>query len=234
MRKLRAFLLFAAIATFTFLAYGQSTFENLDFEAANISSSQSPGLVNAEAALPGWTVVYGTNGPQTQVGYNLGAVFLVAGPLASLIGTNTGGISSINGNFSVLLQGGEVVTIPGPMPFVPETFMYQSGYVPANAQSITFEAQPGTATLLLSINGENVPFNALSTGANYTLYGGNISVFAGQVSELEFTVGLYGTGWNLDSIEFSPQPTPEPSSLTLFGIGVGLLAAIRFSSIARL
>lgn len=223
MRIFRSVLGLVVVATFTFSVLGQDSFQNLNFESANVQQSQTFGFVNSTAALPGWTIFYETNDPQVQVGYNVGAVFGVVGPLVSLMGTNTGGISSISGNFSVFLQGGEVVTVPGGGPYVPETYLNQTGLVPADTQSITFEAQPGTAMLLLSLNGQDVPFTALATESDYTLYGGNIPAFAGQVSDLEFTVGLYGTGWNLDSINFSAQSVPEPSTLTLIVAGIGLL-----------
>jgi PEP-CTERM motif len=72
-----------------------------------------------------------------------------------------------------------------------------------------------------------VPFTAVATQPNYTLYGGDVSAFAGQISDLALTAGLFGTGWNLDSIEFSPQSVPEPSTWILLVSGVGLLSLCR-------
>ncbi len=106
----------------------------------------------------------------------------------------------------------------------------QIGLVPASAQSILFKAQPGSDILTLTLGGQNIPFIALATEPNYTLYCGDISAFAGQLLELAFTASpgsLGQTGWNLDSIEFSSQPIPEPSTYTLLIAGVGILFRYR-------
>jgi hypothetical protein len=81
--------------------------------------------------------------------------------------------------------------------------------VPASAQSISFRAQAGIGTLLLSLGGQNLPFTAVGTGPNYTLYGANIyganipAGLAGQLEQLEFSA-LEGNNnyWTLDDIEF--------------------------------
>jgi hypothetical protein len=127
------------------------------------------------------------------------------------------------GNFSIFLQSG-YITLPGGNVSGLPSNITQTGLVPANAQSIIFKAQPGTASLTLSLNVQTIPFFAQAIDSNYTLYGADISAFAGQVSELAFTTGIYGTGWNLDSIEFSSQPVPEPTSIGIFTLATILIS----------
>jgi hypothetical protein len=108
----------------------------------------------------------------------------------------------------------------------------QTGMIPINANSIEFLGKSvfGGPTLELSFNGQNIPTLPLSNGTNYTLYGGDISQFAGQTGELRFTSlpsPLYPTpqsGGLLDDISFSPMVIPEPSTLALmtFGLIFGL------------
>jgi hypothetical protein len=207
----------AAICAFS--ARGQDAFQNLDFEAATISQGQGLGVVNTTDALPGWNVFYGANGPQTQMDFN-GLIVGSPLPWVVLFGTNAE-ISSIEGNFSVYLAG-QQVAFPGEGDS-PAGSINQTGLVPTNAESILFKAQPGTASFVVSLDGQNIPLTDLATGPNYTLFGGDISAFAGQISELAFTAGIFGTGWNLDSIEFSPEAVPEPSTWVLLIFGSGLI-----------
>jgi hypothetical protein len=102
--------------------------------------------------------------------------------------------------------------------------------VPVLTESILFKAQ-AEGPMTLSLGGQNIAFAPLSTGANYTLYGGNIpSALAGQVEQLEFSVpeGPGGNNaWNIDSIVFSATPVPEPATWTLLLYGAGLFGVMR-------
>jgi uncharacterized repeat protein (TIGR03803 family) len=203
------FALFFVSALLVISVQGQGSFQNLDFEAATISQTQSPGMVNTTDALPNWNVYYGSN-QQTQMVFNA----VTSGvPQVVLLGTNGISQTNIEGGFSVFLQG-IAATLPGGRVIATDVSINQTGAVPATAQSILFKAQRGTATLSVSLGGQNVPFMALSNGVNYTLYGGDVSTFTNQDLQLEFTVSSTSsnqTGWNLDSIEFSDQsilPTP--------------------------
>jgi hypothetical protein len=197
-------------------------FVNLDFEAATVSQTQAPGNVSASDALPDWNAYYGGN-QQTQIGFN--AVNSGIAQVA-LLGTNGVGETSIEGSFSVFLQGTYIETLPSGRILGEEVSITQSGLVLVTAQSIFFKAQPGTETLLMSLAGQNIPFVALASEPNYTLYGGDVSAYANQSLELAFTVlssSSGQTGWNLDSIEFSSQPVPEPSEFALGALGALLL-----------
>ncbi len=201
---------------------GQGTFQNLDFEAANIQQNQSPGPVNTIDALPGWTALIGTDA-QSQIYYNspsLGSTWI------SLLGSNGPGFRSIEGGFSLLLQGGLVLTPAG---FVPmDASISQVGLVPSTSQSIIFKAQSGTPEgKFLSLAGQNIPIEVMSSTADYTLYGGNVSSFAGQTVELRFTSTYVSSGnpnnWNLDSIQFSDMAVPEPNAAALVVLGAILI-----------
>ncbi len=65
-----------------------------------------------------------------------------------------------------------------------------------------------------------MPFFAVSTGANYTLYGGDVSAFAGHTEQLVFTAppGM-NNYWELDDIQFPAQPIPEPGVLAVLALG---------------
>jgi hypothetical protein len=230
-------LTLTSVAIFTLSARGQGSFQNLDFEAANVSQIQPPGMVNTTNALPGWTVSFGY-GPtgnsriqQDQVAFNSLDPWI---PQAILVGTNgTGtGVFPIQGDFGVLLQA---MNMPGYQWH--DVSISQTAIVPTNAQSILFEAQPGAETFLVSMNSQNIPYEAMTTGANYTLYGGDISAFAGQSAELEMSVLVPfsdPSGWNIDSIGFSTQPVPEPSTFALGGLALGLMVIIGMRNRAKM
>ena len=110
----------------------------------------------------------------------------------------------------------------------------QTGLIPGNTLSLLFDSYTtgnGLPTLSVTINGEDISISPLLRTANYTLYGGDISMFAGQTASLAFTaVSNYPQGFGyyvLDEISFSTNPVPEPSTLGLTALG-GLLFAWRW------
>lgn len=205
-------------------AAAQGTFQNLDFERATIvpdpSSVYYPYAVYAINAIPGWTPTgfLGTN----VILYN--AISLGATSV-SLYGLNsTGGTPApLDGAFSIGLYGG------GGIPT--GASISQTGLVPADAASIRFIAQPPSplveGILLISLGGQNIPFSAISTGPNYTMYGGNIpSAFAGQIGQLTFTAPNGGNNyWAIDNIQFSTRSVPEPGILALAALGALLMGS---------
>src|SRR5258708_10253398 len=153
-------------------------------------------------ALPAWNAFIGSS-QVPQITYNdpaLGSTYI------TLWATNG---AQISGNFSVLLQGGLTASAAS---------ISQSGLVPVSAESLLFEAQAGSGTLLVSLGGQNLVFSALSNGSNYTLYAADVSAFAGQTAQLMCSALEFSTSpnnWNIDNIQFSNQPTPEPGALVL-------------------
>jgi hypothetical protein len=214
--KLRSIFLLSVVLLAQFLNASGQGFVNLDFEAANISEAQAFDFVQTSDSLPGWNVFYGTNSASTFIGYE---TLIVGAPQADLMGTNRSDIKRIEGNFSVFLQGGQTRDVSTGIISTTDATISQTGLVPTTAESIIFKAQPGTQTLFLSLGGQNIPFTDLATTADYTLFGGDVSAFADQSFELEFTMQGTGTGWNLDSIEFSSQPVPEPNVCGLVALG---------------
>jgi xanthosine utilization system XapX-like protein len=200
-------------------------FQNPGFEQANPVSAGVPGepsFVTAASALPYWTV--STAGlQQTEVSFNdpsTGAPWVVLiGPGANF------GLAPLDGSYSVLLQG----TYPPGYAAISQT-----GLIPAGTQSLTFEAEPvlsvAFGVLELEIGTQVVPFTALATGPNYTLYGANISAWADETEQLTFTAmpdSSSMNNWELDDISFSTTAvSPEPNVVALTGIG-GLLFGAR-------
>jgi hypothetical protein len=109
----------------------------------------------------------------------------------------------------------------------------QTGVVPASAESILFKAQNAGALLSgilsVSVGGQNIPFSALFTGSNYTLYGGDVSAFSGQSKQLVFSA-LAGDNnyWEIDDIQFSQTAIPEPSEFVLAALGALLFGFQRW------
>jgi hypothetical protein len=196
---------------------GQGTFQNLGFECPVLPLvPNSFGFVAAADGTPGWTPYVGTNA--TALLYNN---LYLGTAVVDLIGPEwTNSPIVIDGSYSVVLQAG-LGNSPGSPGGVAQTevSIRQTGLVPLGTQSILFKAQAGYLPLSVTLAGQSIPFFAMGTGSNYTLYGGDISAFGGQTAELRFTALPPNDNWTIDSIEFSSQAVPEPSVLTLFALG---------------
>jgi hypothetical protein len=203
-------------------------FVNLDFENAVIThdpSSPYPNAVYASDAIPGWTPT-GFIGPN-DVLYNTAS----AGSTSVSILDVNGSPPALDGAFSVYLYGGGTE---------PAASISQTGVVPVSALSILFKAQNEGGVLggplLVSLGGQNISFFALSTGANYTLFGGNIpSAFTGQSEQLMFSAPKDGGNnfWNIDDIQFSSSSVPEPDTLALGAFGALLFGFRRWRDSSR-
>ena len=74
-----------------------------------------------------------------------------------------------------------------------------------------------------------VPFAAIGSEPNYTLYGANISAWADDTEQITFSAQAVVLGlnnWTIDEISFSPTALPEPSIVALTAMG-GLLFGAR-------
>ena len=195
---------------------GQS-FVNLDFEHPTIvtSSPSGYGFNSGLARIAGWTtygsiVLFENGGDPTLVWLNSEALDSAAVDLES---TNYFR-PAIQGRYSVYLQGGTLAyqyayhTTNG-------ASIGQTGQIPLNAQSLTYWG----GALQVSFDGQPLPFNAISNALNYTIWGVDISAFAGQTGQLLFSAP--GLTWSmLDNIQFSSIPIPEPNTLSLISICV--------------
>jgi len=137
---------------------------------------------------------------------------------------------SIEGGFSVLLQGGTIGG-PGGVLYAAPASIRQTGLVPATSRSIQFKAQTEPGAFSVSLDGVSLPYFNLSTGSGYSVYGADVSAFAGRTVELEFSLSrLPGTdysNWNIDSIQFSDLAIPEPGVAAFVVVGGVLLWRFR-------
>jgi hypothetical protein len=208
------------------------SFTNLNFESATVAASGPepyPNYVSIGSALPGWAAYLGSQ-QVMQVGYNAPANSVASITLFGPTWNSSGSFGIIDGNYSVDLQTGANPLSPTP-PTV-NVSIEQYGTVPSFTQSLQFEALELTP-LSVSFDGTALVPVALSSGVgpdgvHYTLYGANLSAWAGLPGELEFTANFNGS-YNydiLDDISFSQTAiTPEQSPLILTGIG-GLIFAL--------
>ncbi len=196
----------------------QGTFQNLDFEAAELVYVNSgPVDIVASNALPGWSAFAGANQLSTIV---FGATGLIY-PVNLRAQTNGG---SLSGNFSLFLgKGGSGAPEAGSIS--------QTGLVPVGTQSLIFKV--GTlfnGPFTVSLGGQNLSYAPLASAPGYTSYGADISSFAGQTDTLVFMAGINGGSGAamIDDIQFSPIAIPEPSAVALLGLGALCFAARRF------
>ena len=192
-------------------------FINLDFERATIvrdtSSPYYPYAVYASNAIPGWTPsgFLGSN----EILYN----DISLGAACVSIFDTSGLYPVIDGTFSIQIYGGANGA--------PGASISQTSLVPVPAKSILFKAYKSPApggTLSVSLGGQGIPFSALSTGSNYTMYGGDISSFAGQIQQLIFSAPPGNNAyWVIDDIQFSSLAVPEPSVFGVSALGALLL-----------
>lgn len=200
-------------------------FRNLDFEAAELPVippfPPRPTYVPITQALPGWSAYLGVDALTEAIHNNI----TVGSPAVLIYGPDMPYSRSgrIEGDFTAVLFTGSASSGPS-------LSISQTGLVPWGSRWLFFKgwAYPESGDgFAVSLNGENVPMSVVATYADYTLYGGSVSAFAGTEAELKFTVsrGL-GYGLTVDSIRFSP--VPEPGPVALFGIGLASVGLWRY------
>jgi len=188
-------------------ATGQGTFENLNFEAANVSdlpAGEYGSSVSVTDGVPGWVVYIGGNQVSSMIHNNMSlgaAAVAIDGPFwfSSQI---------LEGSYTVSLQP----STAGPPT---TTAIGQTGQLPQDAQSLSFYSRGGYT---VTFAGQPIPLVSLGSTSAYTIFGGDISVFANQSGEL-----LFQGGGLLDAIQFSNQPIPEPGVFGLCALGALLL-----------
>lgn len=196
-----------------------AAFQDLDFEHPTFVPVPSgyPGSVDPVAALPGWTVwwgtIFGTNPAPFVLHDNM---FLDSAGL-SILDTAT-----FQGNFTLLLQGGFSLY---QYPTYEWVAIAQTGLIPASASTLVFDASLQYAgstncAFVVTIAGEDQPFYPLATYPNFVQYGVDVSRFAGQTQEIRFTAlphpppGLPINNVYLDDIRFTIAPMPGQFTYT--------------------
>src|SRR5579885_1410417 len=207
-------------------------FINLNFENASFTVDPAgafpPYSVFASNAIPGWTAYLG-GVPQMDILSNTETLGLAA---ISLQATNQKTVGFVlpafQGKWSIFLQGFFGSTNGGSL----SAAIGQTAQIPITAQSLLFWGNLSlsgvTNDFTVSFNGQNLSLLAISNTLNYTVYGADISAFAGQRGQLLFTAN-YKTYAELDNIQFSSLPIPEPGVFSLVCLGGGgvLLYVIR-------
>jgi len=192
-------------------------FVNLGFETTTITPVVFPGGTRYTATVPGWTWSPPgnfINGDPNSVGYNEQAL---DSPAVNLHGRDSPSAPAISGNYSILLQGGSQSVPSGSF-----SAIWQTGQLPADARSLLYRG----GVLQVSFNGQSLTPVAIGNPA-LSIWGFDISAYAGQTGELQFRKPRLPTNFNegalLDSIQFSSIPVPEPGALALCGVSVFLL-----------
>jgi hypothetical protein len=209
-------------------ASAQETFQNLDFESANVTPAESRGAVPVTDGLPGWSAYIGAQQQTTVLfnyTYNSEATVDIFGPNWQPAPDEPG---IIDGQYSAYIKSG----VNGDGGGFVNASIEQSGTIPDTAQSLQFKAWGifgGTPSV--SFNGSPVALVIRSTaqspsGRYYNVYRADIVPYAGQTGQLAFTQ-IFNTadpGFVLDDITFSTSSVPEPSPLALAALGSFLFA----------
>jgi hypothetical protein len=238
--KARAMKHIFAICTILLIAVPRSfaqSFVNLDFEEATVAPAP-PGYtpsdafnpISAASALPGWTV--------REDGIICTAVWGTPSALdETSVALVSAGNGPIQGNYSVQLSA----YANAPPGYYHNSSISQTGLIPGGTQSIQFLiANPFQAGIvqpnpIVSLNGTPISLSEISQSGGVITMVGDVSAFAGTTADLtvlcEATPGPVFPAneniFNLDNIQFSVSPVPEPETLALFATGAFLLALHR-------
>jgi hypothetical protein len=216
-------------------ASGQS-FVNLNFEQATVAPapsgytpSDAVNPISATSALPGWTV----SEDSTICTAVWGSPVALDETSVALV---SGSFSPIHGSYSVQLSA----YADAPSGLYRNSSISQTGLIPIGTQSIQFliasPSQAGSVQSIpmITLNGTPISLFAISQSGGVITMAGDVSAFADTTADLTFlckatTGGTFPANenyYNLDDIQFSPSPVPEPSVLGLSALGA--LAALLF------
>ena len=218
-------LLFGAIST-----HGQSDFQNLDFELANLPTlppGQLGGSVLTVDGMPGWTTFVGV----VQVTSILHNQEYLDTASVSVLGPNYAYGPILEGQYTGFLQAG-YDPFSTSLSDRASASISQTGTVPLGTESIHITTGANTTGLQITFAGFLIPLVVIESTPNYSIFAGDFSSVAGSSGELQLTalpVAFYN-GFNriyLDDIQFSSIPIPEPSTPSLFVLGVLLLVGCR-------
>jgi hypothetical protein len=212
----------ATVATFALISqsgHSQGSFENLDFESANVSGyAQNSDNVPISQAMPGWSAP-NSGGATALVWYD---ALSTGGYMIAINDTSFQGVPVLQGTYSAWLFGGADA---------PATIS-QTGVVPSGTQSLLMDIASHGFPFMVTLGGQTLSMDPLQTFSTYTLYGANISAFAGQTEQLSITspapTGTPPNVLEIDNIQFSNQEIPEPQTWNLLLCGAGALSLWRW------
>jgi hypothetical protein len=200
-----------------------ASFQNLDFESVILPLVPNDPMyqrVPIANALPFWTAYVGLNQETLILNNNY---FLDS----TGIGLQAPGgpfiFGPIEGTYTAFLEAGYQL-LSHPL-IRADSALAQVGDVPADARSFLFKAR-AVGDFEVTFGGQHIDLVQLAPGPNYTLYGGDVSAFAGMTTELRITAFAGASqlhGINMDALMFSPQSIPEPATMGLLILGAGLL-----------
>ena len=181
-------------------------FINLKFETTTISGGA--------ATVPGWTWTTFYYSDTNLVPYNNASL---SAPAVNLEGTNSLFAPAIQGNYSILIQGGDRFSFT-----TNGASIMQTAQIPVTGNSLTYWGGP----LEVTFGGQAIFFNAISNAPNFSVWQADISPYAGQIGTLVFHAPWKSESL-LDNIQFSSTAVPEPSAVVLAVLGVTLLIVRR-------
>lgn len=200
-------------------------FLNTDFEKKPKFTTNVFTTVTATLQNWNWTPIGNyINTDTNSVAYNNIAL---DAPAVTLQGTNSPYDPAIQGNYSVLLQGGSFA--------IPQSeagaSISQTGEIPPGTESIMYWVKQtafyANETFQMTFNGQPLPSIVTSSTANYNVYAADISADSGQTGLLQFSVP-WQTAFMIDNIQFSDSPIPEPSDLALIAFVVVVFGIYRW------
>lgn len=219
--KIRLKIFFALLAV---CQGGQAQgFVNLNFEQAVITNISGFDY----AQVRGWTGYYGwmiqNYSDGVAITYNNETLDSAN---VSLEGTNYWR-PAIGGKYSILLKGGSYAAGLVYPWMTNGASIGQTGQIPFGTKTIMFRGASNNG-IVLSFGGNALSVVNLGDYPNYSIWGADISAYAGQTGELLFNAP-WQTGYGmLDNIQFSSSPVPEPSTLALGALGTLLLSFYRW------
>jgi hypothetical protein len=221
----------AILALWTFAGHCSlgANFQNLNFEQAQIQSSNPP-AIDAAAALPHWTSYL--NGTAVTSIYNVPNYPLDDTSIA-LVPPGSLFPAPIEGNYSVQLYA-TAITLPH------EAAIAQTGFIPTGMRSIQLLVRRSIGRdPEITVNGTPIGLVPESLVNGVTTFGGDITPFAGTTPELRIQaaavpgslmdINSFETLFELDSISFSTAIVPEPSAAILVLMAAPLLLFISSS-----
>lgn len=211
-----AFLLVVGAAMPARFATAQEFF-NLDFDEAHVVPNDPTfGLLDWELAVPGWDH---STGHDTHIVYfgapHLGGTqfFLLNSYDLSRVGTPA------PGGYSLSFMSGHETSDPT-SPLV-NTFIAQSGLVPTDAQSLSFNGRGNFSVLANGAPLDLIPRSGASFVVDVSSLAGSVIQLKIQNEDLELPSLV-----TVDGFAFSTSPVPEPAALALYVAG-GLVLLFR-------